>query len=253
MRRLSGFNVFKKYVKQQRLMILCWVQILATLGLIGGLFSPTGAPTVDGDRARKRQLPGFTVSAKLVNLSTEHLFATPNSVGAIAIGVAEGTRTPNGGYTDLYFGHTDPGNSKHNLGTFAYQHGADSPEEADFKQLRRLKPSILQLQEEAQSIGIHLGTFELLAGVDLINQSPLAGKDYIQHLKTCYQLEEDLKKAILCARVRSFVNPTTGELEADGLGSYRSTVRKDQKRRLDGIERVLNSKNRFGHTSITHQ
>ena len=249
MGRLSGLNVLRKYIKHQRLVILCWLQILATLGLIAGLF----APAVEGDRTQEGPFPGFRVSSKLVKLSTEHLFATPNALGAIAIGVAEGTRTPSGGYTNLYFGHTDPGNGKHNLGTFAYQHGADTPEEADQQQLQRLKPWITELEEEAQTVGIHLGTFELVAGVDLMNQSPLAGKDYLQHLKTCRQLQSDLKEAVLCARVLSFVNPTTGELEAAGLGSYRTTVRRDQKRRLDAIEKVLNSKNRFERRSISHQ
>lgn len=235
MRGLPGLKVWAKWVQYRGSFILCWLQILATLGLIGGLF----ASTPEGDRTQKQSLPRSTVSAKLVTLSTQNLFATPDSVGAIAIGVAEGTRTPNGGYTDLYYGHTDPGNAKHNLGTFAYQHGAYSPQEADRRQLQRLKPWISQLEEEAETLGVDLGIFELVAGVDLINQSPLAGKDYIQHLKDCQTQQPEPEKAVLCARMRSFVNPTTGELEAHGLGSYRSTVRKDQKRRLDAIQRVL--------------
>lgn len=235
MRGLPGLKVWAKWVQYRGSFILCWLQIVATLGLIGGLF----ASTPEGDRAQKRSFPHFRISAKLVTLSTENLFATADSVGAIAIGVAEGTRTPSGGYTDLYYGHTDPGNSKHNLGTFAYQHGAYTPEEADRRQLQRLKPWIGQLEAEAQTLGVHLGTFELVAGVDLINQSPLAGKDYIQHLKDCQTLQQEPEEAVLCARMRSFVNPTTGELEAHGLGSHRSTVRKDQKRRLDAIQSVL--------------
>jgi len=235
MRGLPWLKMLRKLIQHRGWFILCWLQILVTLGLIGGLFSSTS----EGDRAQKQSFPGFRRSTQFVNLSKEDLFATADSVGAIAIGVAEGTRTPSGGYTDLYFGHTDPGNAKYNLGTFAYQHGAYTPEEADRLQLQRLKPWISELQEEAQTVGVHLGTFELVAGVDLINQSPLAGKAYIQHLKICQQLQRNSKEAVLCARVRSFVNPTTGELEAHGLGSYRSTVRKDQKRRLDAIERVL--------------
>ncbi|MDJ1177737.1 hypothetical protein PJF56_02550 [Roseofilum sp. BLCC_M91] len=235
MRGLPWLEVLRKLIQHRGWFILCWLQILVALGLIGGLF----APTSQADRAQKRNLPRFSLSAQFITLSTKDLFATPDSVGAIAIGVAEGTRTPSGGYTDLYFGHTDPGNSRHNLGTFAYQHGAYTPEEADRRQLKRLKPWIIELQEEAQTLGVHLGTFELVAGVDLMNQSPLAGTAYIKHLKTCQQLQQNPKEAVLCARVRSFVNPNTGELEAHGLGSYRSTVRKDQKRRLDAIETVL--------------
>ncbi|OLP18842.1 hypothetical protein BST81_07950, partial [Leptolyngbya sp. 'hensonii'] len=60
------------------------------------------------------------------------------SLVAKAVGAAEGTRTPDGGRTWAYYGHRDPGNGVWNLGSFSYQHGADSPAEADVKQLRRL-------------------------------------------------------------------------------------------------------------------
>ncbi len=172
-------------------------------------------------------------------LTTDQLFADPDALGAIALGVAEGTRTPNGGYTPLYFGHTDPGNAQHNLGTFAYQHGAYSPEEADQKQLARIQPWVTQLQTEANTLGVPLGTFELVAGIDLMNQSPQAALNYIKYLKNCQVYQPTPQKAVLCARIRSFVNPRTGQLEAGGLGSERTAVQQDQQRRIQAIEQVL--------------
>ena len=54
-----------------------------------------------------------------------------DSLVAKSVGSAEGTRTPSGGYTRAYYGHVDPGNGVWNLGSYSYQHGAVSPQEAD--------------------------------------------------------------------------------------------------------------------------
>lgn len=62
-----------------------------------------------------------------------------HSLVAIAIGSAEGTRTPEGNKTSAYYGHIDPGNGVWNLGSFSYQHGAASPEAADQQQLKQLQ------------------------------------------------------------------------------------------------------------------
>ncbi len=50
-----------------------------------------------------------------------------------AIGRAEGTRDANGNPTQAFFGHTDPGWQGRcpNIGSFSFQHCANSPEEAD--------------------------------------------------------------------------------------------------------------------------
>lgn len=50
-----------------------------------------------------------------------------NSESAIVVGTSEGNRTPNGGFTASYGGHTDPGNAKHNRGSFSYQGAARTP------------------------------------------------------------------------------------------------------------------------------
>jgi hypothetical protein len=71
-----------------------------------------------------------------------------NAPIAIIVGNAEGTRTPSGGKTRLYNAHTDPGDSKPNIGSFSYNAGrglgnATTPETADrteLAELNRLRP-----------------------------------------------------------------------------------------------------------------
>ncbi|HZG38747.1 MAG TPA: hypothetical protein VEZ50_08700, partial [Nodosilinea sp.] len=97
-----------------------------------------------------------------------------DSLVAWAVGSAEGTRTPNGAINPAYFGHTDPGNRVWNIGTFSYQHGAKTPEEADQKQLARLQNQGDVLRQRALKHGLNLTLEETLNGLDLANQSPLA-------------------------------------------------------------------------------
>ena len=52
-------------------------------------------------------VPQMDPEAKARNIPTS--FASQNDEMFIAIGVAEGTRTPSGGYTKAWSGHTDPG------------------------------------------------------------------------------------------------------------------------------------------------
>ena len=84
---------------------------------------------------------------QVVRRALETLFhGNSDSLVARAVGSAEGTRTAEGGYTAAYYGHVDPGNHKWNLGSFSYQHGANSPTEADAKQLKWLYNQILELR-----------------------------------------------------------------------------------------------------------
>jgi len=63
-------------------------------------------------------------------LDLKRELASPYSRLSVAIGVAEGTRTPDGGRTTAYRGHVDPKRG-YNVGTFSYQHQASSPGQAD--------------------------------------------------------------------------------------------------------------------------
>ena len=139
-----------------------------------------------------------------------------DSLVARAVGSAEGTRTPEGGYTAAYYGHRDPGNGVWNLGSFSYQHGARSPEEADEKQLRRLKTQAADLKQQAEHKGLTLSLQEELNGIDLANQAPLAALDrgYIDWLDQAHQLHMPEDEGVLWARTRSFLDPDTGKWNA---------------------------------------
>lgn len=174
-------------------------------------------------------------SRELLNM----LFATPDAPGSIAIGAAEGTRTPRGETTSIYWGHPDPANGVRNLGTFSYQHGASNAREADWIQLKRLRGQVEQLQKEADEMGVKLSPLELVAGADLANQSPVAALDYVDRLKEFRAQGLRGMEAVLEARIQSFVNPETGVLEAGGFGNSWDILRHDQSRRMVELQRAL--------------
>lgn len=167
-----------------------------------------------------------------------------HSLVARAVGSAEGTRTPDGGKTRAYQGHVDPGNGVWNLGTFSYQHGAQSPEEADQRQLRRLRNQALQLRQAAQAKGLELTLEEELNGIDLANQSPRAALSrggYIDRLHQAREMGLQGTDAVLWARTRSYLDPDSGRWNAPGLGNNIYSITNDQERRLRAIARAISA------------
>lgn len=164
-----------------------------------------------------------------------------NSLVAVAVGHAEGTRTANGKRTLAYYGHVDPGNQAWNQGTFSYQHTARSPQEADQKQLARLKQQTKTLHNLAFQKGIVLTQIELLNGIDLANQAPQAALDrgYIDWLAQAKVMGLQADEAILWARTRSFLDPDTGRWNAPGLGNSVQSISQDQGRRQQAIARAI--------------
>ena len=153
-----------------------------------------------------------------------------------SIGAAEGTRDEDCNPTAAYRGHTDPGNGAANLGTFSYQHGASSPEEADRQQLARLRQAEQDLQAQSvNKFGRPLSTPALGAALDLWNQAPLAGESFIDNLSSA----QPSTAQIIEARSRSYIDPSTGRLDAPGLGNSPSKVEADQARRTDEVLRQL--------------
>lgn len=156
-----------------------------------------------------------------------------------AIGNAEGTRGDDCSPNPAYFGHTDPGNGVRNMGSFSLQsyHGASSPEEADQIWLPKLKEAQKQLQAEAEAkFGTPLSKAALAAGVDLFNQAPAAAQDYVRHLATANPTPQQ----IIDARSRSFIDPSTGRLDAPGLGNSMNRVQQDQTRRVNEVLEQVN-------------
>ncbi len=165
-----------------------------------------------------------------------------DSLVAIAVGSAEGTRTPRGDYTAAYQGHTDPGNGAWNLGTFSYQHGAASPAEADRKQFQRLQRQAQQLQQIAANLGLELSLAEQLNGIDLANQSPRAALSrggYLDRLLEARQQGLQGEEAILWARTRAFLDPDTQRWNAPGLGNTTESITRDQARRMVAVQRAI--------------
>ena len=165
-----------------------------------------------------------------------------NSLVARAVGSAEGTRTPDGGYTAAYYGHVDPGNHKWNLGSFSYQHGASFPAEADVIQLKRLYNQALELRQQASQQQLRLSLAEELNGIDLANQAPLAALDrgYIEWLAIAKQQSMTERDRIIWARTRAFLNPDSGRWDAPGLGNTLNSIRWDQARRQQAVQQALN-------------
>jgi hypothetical protein len=173
----------------------------------------------------------------------QRLFEGGNdSLVAIAVGSAEGTRTPSGEITDAYFGHTDPGNRVWNMGTFSYQHGASTPEEANQKQLKRLQSQSEYLRSRAAKYGLNLTLEEMLNGIDLANQSPLAAlgrMGYIERLAEAKQNGHEGADAIVVARTRSYINPDTQRWNAPGLGNTQASITRDQQRRANAVASAI--------------
>lgn len=171
------------------------------------------------------------------------LFAgNENSVVAKAVGSAEGTRTPDGERNPAYYGHTDPGNGVWNLGSFSYQHTATSPEDADAKQLARLRKQADQILQKANDKGLSLSIAEKLNGIDLANQAPMAAlgrQGYVDWLAVAKSEGKPEADAVLSARVRSFINPKTQQWDAPGLGNSEDRITRDQARRMQAIDRAI--------------
>ena len=152
---------------------------------------------------------------------------------ALAIGIAEGTRTPDGGVTAAYYGHIDPGNRVQNQGNFSAQQGQASPQIADRQWLGKLTRQQMNYQPLLERIGIRRGTqgynrlmFNIL---DLTVQAPAAVPDFVA--KAPLMLRQGLSiESIAKARADSFYSPS-GRLDAPGFGNNFSRLFKDQRSR----------------------
>jgi hypothetical protein len=168
------------------------------------------------------------------NRTVEMLFATPQSPGSVAIGMAEGTRTVDGGKTPLWQSHNDPGNGKRNQGTFSNQIDGSSADEADRLQLERVRKFANKLAWENPE----LTELEIVGGADLYNQAPKAAAVYREELKKAREKGLSDREAIVEARTHTFITPE-GKLDAPGLRNDLGFVRHDQNRRMTEIEKAL--------------
>ncbi len=205
---------------------------------------PTPEPTAQTQSA-VQSLNVNTDDDRLVAVAPDELFeGGSDSLVAKAVGSAEGTRTPDGGKTWAYYGHVDPGNGRWNMGSFSYQHGAASPDDADQRQLDRLRSQFEVIRQTARSAGLRLGLEEQLNGIDLANQAPLAALDrggYVDRLQQAYAQGLRGSEAVLQARTYSYLNPRTHQWDAPGLGNKVESIAQDQARRQSAISQTVSN------------
>ena len=220
--------------------------------LVLGLNSPTIPAKKTAPKPTQPKVDVQSLKFSTIDQAKPLFTGGSNSLVARGVGHAEGTRGVDGSKTTAYAGHTDPGNGVWNLGSFSFQHCDDptyscsTPDEADKAQLRRLEGQTTKLVEIAQSKGVTLSLEEMLNGIDLINQAPLAGlaKDGASYV---FRLQEATEKGltgpdkILWARVQSYWNPDTNSWDAPGLGNSESGIRHDQNRRMIAVNSVIES------------
>lgn len=174
-----------------------------------------------------------------------------DSLAARVVGSAEGTRTPEGGKTSTYEGHTDPGNGVHNRGSFSYQFGNEenlSPEESSKRQWAKIVGHMKVVQEQAAQFGITLTPWEIANAIDVANQAPLCITEkggYVERLIEARKKNlGDEYKTVLYARIWAFWDDSKGGFDAGGLRAYddiskEESVRRDQDRRMNMMKKAL--------------
>jgi hypothetical protein len=234
---------------------------------------PKPLPPPPGDRSPPEEFaskPPPEVNPQVAEIPDPWWDSGSESPLAIALGNAEGTRRPDGGKNPAYYWHIDPGNGADNFGTFSYQHLLPSekaavvaaktaiekreasaanglPDIADRRQLVRIRKFHDRLRQEAIEKGIGLNDAELIAGLDLANQAPLAALNsmgYLDRLVQMRQLPLSPEERIIEARVWSYWHPRRKTWDAPGLGNTYDRIRHDQQRRQQAIDRVLGVQNR---------
>ena len=162
----------------------------------------------------------------------------------VAIGIAEGTRTPSGGNTKAYYGHTDPGDGSFNRGTVSGGRNGGSPQQVDRQWMGTLTSVAAGLAPVLQRLGLRpdsQGWNRVMFNVlDLRVQAPGAVRDFIEKLPQVMKQGLTIE-AIAKARADSFFNPQTGRLEASGFANNYSRLFADQRSRAG----VYDYKRRF--------
>lgn len=158
----------------------------------------------------------------------------------VSIGIAEGTRTPNGGYTKAWFGHTDPGDGNSNRGTVSGGRGPTAgmtPEQVDNYYMNKLTSLSLAVAPILQSYGMkpnaqvwHRALFNYL---DLYVQSPVAARDYLRKIPEALKAGSQIE-AFAKIRADSYKDPTTGRLYTS-FNSYTDLLR-DQRSRAGAFD-----------------
>ena len=208
-------------------------------------------------------------------------FSDRRSLGSVAIGHAEGNLTATGKIRPIYYGHSDPGNGVKNIGFCSLQKylwkdlngdGTVSFSEADQRCSQLLKGQAPKTAAKMLDFGFSADRHReaTLNGLDLWNQSRVAGRQFPRRYHQARQRGLTGEAAILWARVESFRvlrGPKKGRLSASGLFricrrspkarhlSKWDCIARDQRRRVRAIAQVLKtqpSQNHSPHGETTH-
>jgi len=132
----------------------------------------------------------------------------------LSIGLNEGTRTGDGGFTEAYQGHTDPGDGKANRGTISARAG--TPEEADRTWRKILSDTRNKYKNVLVNLGVPVGStnykvfmFNIL---DLRVQAPATVPDFVAKIPSIVQMGVSAE-TVGRARHDTYINPRTGNLE----------------------------------------
>ena len=152
----------------------------------------------------------------------------------VSIGVNEGTRTANGGYTKNFYGHTDPGDGHNNRGTVSGGRGNNyTPEEVDNKWrgiLNQTQQKYANQLSRFASPGTDVYNLIMFNILDLRVQAPAAVPDFVKRIPRIIA-EGATPEVIGRLRAESFINPRTGRLEASGFNNDMNRLEADQRRR----------------------
>ena len=220
--------------------------------LLPGGSSPAAAATLDHEEGLDRLAAVWNKPKPTVNMSTPPLpqvaagvqtQSVPLAITSdrhpyfVTIGIAEGTRTPNGGYTRAYYGHGDPGDGNNNRGTVSgggRREPLGNAAQVDRVWMGRLTQRAISTAPILQRLGLKPGTqgwnrvmFNVL---DASVQGPATVNDFLKKLPQVKAAGWSVE-AIAKARADSYINPATGRLQAGGFRNNYSLLLRDQRSR----------------------
>ena len=194
---------------------------------------------------RKKQLSVNTpplpqINGNVVVKTVPIAMTTPRHPYFVAIGIAEGTRTPDGGFTKAWFGHGDPADGNYNRGTVSGGRGPTrgmSPEQVDNYYLKELTGLALAVAPVLQQYGMkpnaqiwHRTIFNYL---DLHVQSPAAARDFLKKIPEAIKAGGQIE-AFAKIRADSYRDPVSGRLYTS-FASYADLFR-DQRSRAGAYD-----------------
>lgn len=174
-----------------------------------------------------------------IPIEISNLFASVDSTGSKAICAAEGNCKTTGEKTDIYDGHKDPGNGKHNRGFCSDQGRSKGKiENADKGCLEYLNSRTKLLKQSFEKENINPEPEVFINAVDLWNQASPRVSDVFAN-KYAIAINNKQENPILWARVESF-RKRNGELEAGnaniGLFGICNNPNNDYYKELNGIQ-----------------